>query len=128
MAIALKAKQVIGIELNPHAVFDADANREFNQITNFKILCGDVGTLLANEAGADAVVLDPPRCGLDPLALQHVIRLGAKKILYISCNPTTQAQNIKVLTDAGYRLLELHPVDQFPHTPHIENIALLEKT
>lgn len=127
MAIALKAKQVIGIELNPHAVFDADANRELNQISNFKILCGDVGTLLAKEAGADAVVLDPPRSGLDPLALQHVIRLSAKKILYISCNPTTQAQNIKVLTEAGYRLLELQPVDQFPHTPHIENIALLER-
>ncbi len=127
MAIALKAKQVIGIELNPHAVFDAESNRELNQIANFTILCGDVGTLLAKENQADAVVIDPPRSGLDPLALQHVIRLDAKKILYISCNPTTQAQNIKVLTEAGYRLLELQPVDQFPHTPHIENIALLEK-
>ena len=73
----------------------------------------------------DAVIVDPPRAGLDSLAIHHLKTLLPKAILYISCNPLTQAENIRELAQAGYRLIRLQPVDQFPHTYHIENIALL---
>jgi 23S rRNA (uracil1939-C5)-methyltransferase len=130
MAFALRAGRVTGVELNPYAVFDAQANAQLNQMGNIEILRGDVGALLpqlVSEAPPDLVVLDPPRSGLDPAALKHLIALAPEKILYISCNPNTQAENIRVLAEAGYQLLELQPVDQFPHTVHIENIALLRR-
>jgi 23S rRNA (uracil1939-C5)-methyltransferase len=75
----------------------------------------------------DAVIVDPPRAGLDPAAIQHLKVLLPKQIIYISCNPTTQAENIEELVKAGYRVLRLQPVDQFPNTYHIENIAFLER-
>ena len=130
MAWALLAGQVTGVELNPYAVFDAQANAKLNQMSNFQVLCGDVGALLPQLTSGtppDLVVLDPPRSGLDSSALKHLIALAPEKILYISCNPNTQAENIHVLAEAGYQLLELQPVDQFPHTVHIENIALLQQ-
>lgn len=133
MAIALQAEQVTAIELNPHAVFDARSNQELNHIHNLQILCGDVGqklTELKAQEGfvpPDLVVVDPPRTGLDQLALTHIISLNVPEILYISCNPATQALNIQELCQAGYALIALRPVDQFPHTIHIENIALLRR-
>ncbi len=128
MAFALKAQQVIAIELNPHAVFDAKANAEVNEISNIDIQCGDVGKLLSQASilSPDLAIVDPPRPGLDSLALAALKRLQPHHILYISCNPTTQAQNIAELTD--YQIIYVQPVDQFPHTPHIENIVLLLKT
>lgn len=132
MALALAAEKVVGIELNPHAVFDAEENKVLNNISNLEIFCGDVGKVLAalrkdpDFRSPDAIVVDPPRCGLDAAALENVIALNPKKILYISCNPKTQEENIRFLTQAGYRLMQLQPVDQFPHTLHTENIALLE--
>ncbi len=129
MAASSFVKKVIGIELNPHAVFDAEANKELNQIENVEILQGDVGKVLKDlQIKPEAVIVDPPRSGLDALALSHLIALNPKKILYISCNPATQVENIKVLIEAGYCLKELQPVDQFPHTQHIENIAVLTFT
>lgn len=126
MVFSPLAEEVHAIELNPHAVFDGRMNAELNQITNLKIECGDVGKILSQKSGrADLVLVDPPRAGLDANALQALLKLAPEKILYISCNPVTQAQNIKQLV--GYRLLKLQPVDQFPHTPHIENIALLQR-
>lgn len=133
MALAAEASHVIGIELNPHAVFDAEGNRELNGINNLEILCGDVGKVLTQLCAQtdfvppDAVVVDPPRSGLDSLALSHILTLRPAKILYISCNPKTQAENIQILSEGGCRLTALQPVDQFPHTLHIENIALLER-
>lgn len=128
IALSKRAKKVIGIELNPHAVFDAEANIELNQIQNVQVYQGDVGKLLPTlEDKPDAVVIDPPRAGLDLAALNHLLALKPPKILYISCNPATQAQNVQSLTAEGYHLIQLQPVDQFPHTPHIENIALLER-
>jgi len=126
MILAEKAEKVTAIELNPHAVFDAKANAEMNHISNLEVICGDVGKVLAEiQATPDLVVVDPPRAGLDPLALQHLLRLQPRQILYISCNPLSQATNIQALP--GYRIVKIQPVDQFPHTPHIENIVLLEK-
>jgi 23S rRNA (uracil1939-C5)-methyltransferase len=127
MICARQVKKVIGIELNPHAVFDAKSNMEHNQIKNMEIHCGDVGKLLKERQWErpDLVILDPPRAGLDAVAIAHVIALNPKQILYVSCNPATQAENIKKFIESGYLLKEIQPVDQFPHTMHIENIALL---
>lgn len=131
LALASKAQKVIGIEINPHAIFDAKSNLELNQTSNVTFLCGDVGKELELLASAsslkpDLVVVDPPRTGLLPQAITHLLKCAPKEILYISCNPVTQAENIKVLCENGYRIAQLQPVDQFPHTPHIENIALLQ--
>ena len=127
MAFALKARQVVAIELNPHAVFDAKTNAEVNGITNIDIQCGDVGKLLSQPSilKPDLVIVDPPRPGLDSLALQALKRLQPQHILYVSCNPLTQVQNIAELSE--YQIIYVQPVDQFPHTPHIENIVLLLK-
>lgn len=131
MAAARTAKQVIGIELSPEAVLDAEANLQQNGIHNCTFLHGDVGKTLTrllatpNAARPDAVIVDPPRAGLDDLALHHLKTLLPKTILYISCNPITQAENINQLLRCGYKIEVLQPVDQFPHTYHIENIALL---
>lgn len=121
-------KKVVGIELSPYAVCDAEVNRGVNGIQNMTVYRGDVGERLALiSEKADLVILDPPRSGLHPTALKHLIRLSPKKILYISCNPATQSENLTVLIEAGYVLKEAQGVDQFPHTVHLESIALLEK-
>jgi 23S rRNA (uracil1939-C5)-methyltransferase len=131
MASARIAKEVVGIELSPEAVLDAEENLKRNQLSNCTFIQGDVGkvlTQLTTEKGferPDVVIVDPPRAGLDPLALQHLKNLLPRAILYISCNPLTQAENIQHLLSVGYQLQVLQPVDQFPHTYHIENIALL---
>lgn len=126
MTFAPLAKKVVAIELNPHAVFDARMNAELNQIENIEIMCGDVGKYLASVSEApDLVLLDPPRPGLDAATLEALVRLRPRQILYISCNPVTQASNIAQLLD--YQVVKVQPVDQFPHTPHIENIVLLER-
>lgn len=130
MCAASRSKLVIGIELSPEAVIDAQENLVRNQITNMTIYQGDVGQILTKLSGTvarpDAVIVDPPRAGLDPLALHHLKQLLPTTILYISCNPLTQVENIKELQQVGYQIKRLQPVDQFPHTYHIENIALLE--
>lgn len=120
-------KKVLSIELNPHACFDAQLNSQLNKISNLEIQCGDVGKILSTQRlpSPDLVIIDPPRTGLDLVALEAVQKLESKKILYISCNPSTQAENISRLRQ--YQITAIQPIDQFPHTPHIENIILLEK-
>ena len=132
MAFSNLAEQVVGIELNADAVKDAQENLILNNIQNVTLHQGDVGKVLTNLFTKDfiypdLVIVDPPRAGLDPLALHHLKMLKPKKILYISCNPYTQAENVKELL-ADYKLTKVQPLDQFAHTPHIENIALLERT
>jgi 23S rRNA (uracil1939-C5)-methyltransferase len=133
MAASKQAKQVIGIELSPESVIDAEENLVRNRISNMRLYQGDVGKVITKLMGEpdfvrpDAVIVDPPRAGLDDLALHHLKTLLPKTIVYISCNPLTQAENVKELTKVGYRLKRLQPLDQFPHTYHIENIALLER-
>ena len=123
---APKVKQVIGIELNPHAIFDGKMNAELNGVTNIELYKGDVAEVLAKETlpKPDLVILDPPRMGLDAKALQILTNLAPPQILYISCNPKTQAQNLLELPQ--YEVEHIQPVDQFPHTPHIENIIYLK--
>lgn len=132
MAVSVQAKQVIGIELSPEAVIDAEENLKRNGIENMKIFQGDVGKVITRLMAdssfirPDAVIVDPPRAGMDDLAVHHLKTLRPKTIIYISCNPTTQAANVRELIRSGYILKKLQPIDQFPHTYHIENIALLQ--
>lgn len=120
-------KKVIGIEENPYAVCDSQATVEENDIPNLSIIKGSVGSVLSEfQLKPDLVIVDPPRAGLDPLAMEHLERLRPQKILYVSCNVETQSKNILHLVEVGYILKAIQPVDQFPHTPHIENIAYLE--
>lgn len=128
---AKQVKQVVGIELSPASAYDARYNVQMNELNNVTIITGSVGEELAKirENGSfpspHLVMVDPPRSGLDPDAMKQLISLKAPKILYISCNPETQAANIRQFVQEGYRLKAIQPVDQFPHTFHIENIALL---
>jgi len=119
------ANEVIGIEENAQAVNDGRNNINLNNINNITLHVGDVGDILQNISirDPDLVILDPPRAGLNLKAISSLLRLAPKKIIYISCNPLTQHENIKELK--GYALKSLQPVDQFPHTYHVENIAYL---
>lgn len=130
---ASRAKEVIGIEVSPESALDAKTNASLNDINNIRIISGAVRHVLSDDGigetlpKPDLVVIDPPRPGLDPEAMQGLLKLGAPRILYISCNPETQAQNIKEILTHGYRLEIVQPIDQFAHTPHIENIVVLVK-
>lgn len=127
------ARKVIGVEINPYAVFDAEVNLRANAVHNVVIHRGDVKNVLEEfkDSGEllnpDLVIVDPPRAGLDAKALLHVIQLDPKEILYISCNPATQKENILDLLKSGFSLKAMQPVDMFPHTSHIENIVILQK-
>ncbi|MBM3208529.1 MAG: class I SAM-dependent RNA methyltransferase, partial [Chlamydiae bacterium] len=128
-----KAEKVTSIEINPHATFDAEVNKEWNDVENLHVKKGDVAQILAELRkdplfNSDVVVVDPPRAGLDANAINHIVELAPEKIIYISCNPKTQADNVRVLVERGYQLAQIQPVDQFPHTTHVENICLLLKT
>ena len=129
MFAASSAKQVIGIELNAEAVADAKENLLLNGVENMNFFQGDVGEVLSSIAlgkmpPPDVVFVDPPRAGLEDKALQQLILLSPKKIIYVSCNPVSQAKNVKVLIDNGFEIKTIQPVDQFPHTLHVENIVL----
>lgn len=124
---AKRVQAVMGIELNKDAVEDAKENISLNQIINMKVIQGDVATSLPQDFQPTAIIVDPPRAGLSKEALAQIAGLGSEKILYISCNPVTQAENIKELLKSGYRTTAIQPVDQFPHTPHVENIVALRK-
>lgn len=134
IAMAPFVKKVLSIEINKYAVFDAKQNAKLNEIDNITFYQGDVKKVLADLkekedfSFPDLVVVDPPRAGLDHEALSQILLLNPNKILYISCNPLTQARDAFVLVEKGYLLSVLQPVDQFPHTAHIENIALFIKS
>lgn len=119
-------KEVLGIEIVPEAVEDALENLELNDVRNMEIMLGDVGGSLL-EKHPSTVIVDPPRVGLSAEAVKYLLFLKPEKIVYISCNPPTQAENCRELVEAGYRIDRLAPVDQFPHTPHVENVAVLRR-
>jgi 23S rRNA (uracil1939-C5)-methyltransferase len=131
LTMAKGAGEVWGLELVPEAIADAEANAERNGIENAHFIAGSARTgvrPLVEKAGRpDVVVIDPPRAGLSQKIVRRVIECEAKRIVYVSCNPTTLAPNAAQLTEAGYRLRRVKPVDMFPQTPHIECVALLEK-
>jgi 23S rRNA (uracil1939-C5)-methyltransferase len=132
LTLASRVLTVWGVEVSEEAVACALENAELNGIANAAFVAGNVGQALEElreRAGEpDAVVVDPPRAGLAGKALRRVGRLGAPRLVYVSCNPTTLASDAKVLRDDyGYRLVRARPVDMFPHTPHVETVALLER-
>ncbi len=128
---AKSAGEVVGVEINGDAVRDARVNSRLNGITNAHFIEADAGQYmveLANEGQKiDVVFMDPPRAGSDMPFLNSLITLSPKKIVYISCNPETQARDLRVLTKNGYRVTKLQPVDMFPYTSHVETVCLLSK-
>jgi 23S rRNA (uracil1939-C5)-methyltransferase len=132
LSLAADALTVWGLEVSEEAVARAIENAELNRITNVAFYAGNVGQViedLQERSGVpDVVVVDPPRAGLAGKALRRLGRIGARRIVYVSCNPTTLASDVKTLRgEHGYELLRARPVDMFPHTPHVETVALLEK-
>ena len=132
LALARGAGEVWGIETVPEAVADGEENARRNGIANAHFIAADVRLgvrpLLERVGRPDVVVVDPPRAGLSKKVIRRLIECGASRIVYVSCNPTTLAPNASQLTDAGYSLQRVRPVDMFPQTPHVECVALLEKT
>jgi len=127
-------KSVFGIEYVEEAIADARLNTELNSVDNCKFFAADLNKSFLNliEVNSlpkpDIVVADPPRSGMNPKTVKDIIRLSPEKIVYVSCNPSTQARDIKMLNEeGGYKLINVRPVDMFPHTYHIENVALLIK-
>jgi 23S rRNA (uracil1939-C5)-methyltransferase len=131
LVIALDAGEVYGVEIVEQAVADAIENARLNGIDNAKFFAGDVRTamrpLLEQSGQPDVVVVDPPRAGLSQKVVRRLLEAEAKRIVYVSCNPTTLAPNARQMADAGYDLKTIRPVDMFPQTPHIECVALLER-
>jgi 23S rRNA (uracil1939-C5)-methyltransferase len=132
LALARDAATVWGLEISEEAVACAIENAELNGIGNARFYAGNVGQTLeelVEESGPpDVVVVDPPRAGLAGKALRRTGALGAGRIVYVSCNPTTLASDVQVLRDEfGYELRRCRPVDMFPHTPHVESVSLLTR-
>jgi 23S rRNA (uracil1939-C5)-methyltransferase len=125
---ASKAAKVVGIELNEQAVLNARANALRNGVKNIEFVAGDVLLKLPEvQEKPDVVILDPPRAGLHENIVQHVADFGPHTVVYVSCNPTTLARDLQLFCKAGYKLESVKPVDMFPQTYHIENVALLRK-
>jgi 23S rRNA (uracil1939-C5)-methyltransferase len=130
LSLAARAREVVGVELVEPAVADAIDNARRNEITNARFFAGDIRLAmreLVEQAGKpDVAVIDPPRAGLSQKVVRRIVEAAPKRIVYVSCNPTTLAPNAAQLVEAGYELKRVRPVDMFPQTPHIECVALLE--
>ncbi len=126
-----KAKTVIGVESNKDAVRDAHTNAKINGIKNIRFYCEDAGELMQKIAAGgehiDTVITDPPRAGCSMEFLQSCVALAPKRIVYVSCNPETLARDLAYLTKNGYTAQTAVPVDMFPHTSHVETVALLSR-
>ena len=131
LSLASRAGELWGVEIAPEAVVDAEENARRNGIENARFRSGDarkeIRPLLEQAGRPDVVVVDPPRSGLSKKVVRLLIECDARRIVYVSCNPTTLAPNAAQLSEAGYRVRRVKPVDMFPQTPHIECVALLEK-
>lgn len=129
--VAAKVKRVIGIEYVEDAIKDADINAELNGITNAKFLAGDMKDILTKEfieenGRPDVIITDPPRAGMHDDVINTILFAAPKRIVYVSCNPATQARDLSLL-DTHYSVERVQPVDMFPHTHHVENVVLLVK-
>ena len=128
---AKSAKSVVGVELNKKAVTDAIANASLNRQKNVEFVCADAGEYMvaaaARKDAPDVVFMDPPRSGSDEKFLSSLVKASPEKVVYISCNPQTQARDLTFLTAHGYRVSKIQPVDMFPGTVHVETVCLLSK-
>ena len=129
--VAGKAKKVIGIEYVPEAIEDAKINSAINRIENTLFFAGDMKDILTDDfirehGHPDVIITDPPRAGMHTDVIQTILRANPQRIVYVSCNPATQARDLSDL-DARYKVDVVQPVDMFPHTPHVENVVLLTR-
>ena len=129
--VARQAKKVVGVEYVPEAIEDAKVNSELNGISNTTFYAGDMKDILndefiANNGQPDVIITDPPRAGMHADVIETIIRANPQRIVYVSCNPATQARDLIAL-DERYAVTAVQPVDMFPHTPHVENVVLLER-
>ena len=129
--VARQARQVIGIEYVPEAIEDAKVNSEINGITNTLFYAGDMKDILTDDfinrhGRPDVIITDPPRAGMHPDVVKTILQAAPDRIVYVSCNPATQARDLQTL-DRDYSVAAVQPVDMFPHTPHVENVVLLTK-
>lgn len=126
--LSAQCKEIIGVEEVSEAIIDAQFNASLNSISNARFYTGDVKDFLVrgDEISPNVIVVDPPRAGLAPKVVEEIVNLNAEKVLYVSCNPATQARDISLM-DEKYKITKMRAVDMFPQTAHIENIALLER-
>jgi len=129
--VAKKARRVIGIEYVPEAIEDAKVNSEVNHIDNTLFFAGDMKDILNDDfigeyGRPDVIITDPPRAGMHPDVVKTILRAAPERIVYVSCNPATQARDLQMM-DECYEVVAVQPVDMFPHTPHVENVVLLRK-
>lgn len=129
--VARSAKKVIGIEYVPEAIEDAKENARINSIDNTEFFAGDMKDILSNDfikqhGQPDVIITDPPRAGMHDDVVKTILSAAPKKIVYVSCNPATQARDLQLL-DSSYKVTRVQPVDMFPHTHHVENVVLLER-
>ena len=131
LSMAKDVKKVIGVEIIPEAIEDAKENAKRNNIENCEFYCGDakdaVKILKEQNIEPDAVILDPPRKGCDKEVLEYVAEMNPKKIVYVSCDVSTQARDCAILKELGYETVEVTPVDMFPRTSHTESVAMIIK-
>lgn len=126
--VAPKAKKVIGVELIEEAVKAANENAKLNGLNNCEFIAGDVAKVIKDvKQKPDIIILDPPRPGVHPVALEYVVKFEPKEIIYVSCNPKTLVDDLKYLIDNGYKLEKVKGMDMFPHTPHVETVVKLSK-
>ncbi len=125
------AKEVYGFESVESSIYDAKENLEINKVENVTFVQADLYKSFLAFTNVlpkpDVVILDPPRGGMHSVTVKDVLQLNPEKIVYVSCNPSTQVRDIKMFVEGGYKLVKIRPVDMFPHTYHIENVALLTK-
>lgn len=126
MYLSGNAKSVVGIEINKDAINDANNNVSLNNINNCKYICDDVGRALKNYNDIDLIIVDPPRNGLSVKALNDIINVNSKKIIYISCDPATLARDLNILKET-YDVKKIKLVDMFPNTYHCESVVILER-
>lgn len=129
--VAKKAKKVVGVEYVADAVIDAKNNSDYNKITNTTFFAGDMKDVLNTDfinthGKPDVIITDPPRAGMHEDVIAVLLKVGAPKIVYVSCNPATQARDLAMMMDS-YEIKEIQPVDMFPQTAHVENVVLLVK-
>ena len=127
--VARRVRQVVGIEYVPEAIEDAKVNSQLNGIENTLFYAGDMKDILTDEfisrhGRPDVIITDPPRAGMHPDVVHTILNAAPQRIVYVSCNPATQARDLQAL-DGDYRVAEVQPVDMFPHTPHVENVVQL---
>jgi len=128
--MARQARKVVGIESVPESIEDAKINSELNRIENTRFFAGDMKDIFTDgfikENGKpDVIITDPPRAGMHAKVVEQILRIAPQRIVYVSCNPATQARDVELLS-RSYDVLKIQPVDMFPHTHHVENVALLE--